>query len=105
MEDGEGGWNPPTPRVTPAESLALPEGRTWDSTSNTDPSIDWNIAYHVVYISDVRVEDHEAINSILADLPKKGELIKQTSGARVIGNVSKDDYGKVRMWRGKGCGI
>lgn len=40
MEDGEGGWNPPTPKIEPVAASTLPEGESWDSSINNDPRIE-----------------------------------------------------------------
>jgi len=40
MEDGEGGWNPPSPTIEPVEGPTLAEGESWDSRINNDPRIE-----------------------------------------------------------------
>lgn len=46
MQDQEGGWNPPTPRLDPIQDTAtLPEGESWDSNINDDPMIESTPAF------------------------------------------------------------
>lgn len=45
MEDGEGGWNPPTPTIEAVEASTLPEGESWDSSINNDPRIESTPAF------------------------------------------------------------
>ncbi len=49
MEDGEGGWNPLTPRLDPVEGPSiLAEGVPWDSSVNEDPAIEPTLLRTVV---------------------------------------------------------
>lgn len=59
MEDGEGGWNPPTPKIEPVEAWTLPEGESWDSSINNDPRIETTPAFSLPHDNHLDKDESE----------------------------------------------
>ncbi len=77
MEDGEGGWNPPTPVIE--EAPPLPEGETWDSSFNNDPRIESTPAFASSENGESDEIDSEGITEAKEDLHRLEDAIDNGS--------------------------